>query len=64
EQKHVERSKTEFEIQTLKEELQLMYQAKEFLDEEHETIIAAETEANEYLLSSLNESIVNIREDF
>ncbi|CAM4782059.1 unnamed protein product [Rotaria magnacalcarata] len=64
EQKHVERSKTEFEIQTLKEELQLMHQAKEFLDEEHETIIAAETEANEYLLSSLNESIVNIREDF
>ncbi|CAM2724985.1 unnamed protein product [Rotaria socialis] len=64
EQKYVERSKTEFEIQTLKEEVQLMRQTKEFLNEEHETIIAAETEANEYLLSSLNESIVNIREDF
>ncbi|CAF3156375.1 unnamed protein product [Rotaria sp. Silwood2] len=60
----VERSKTEFEIQTLKEEVKLMQTAKDFLDDERETIIATENEANEYLLSRLDESIVRIREDF
>ncbi|CAF3772870.1 unnamed protein product [Rotaria sp. Silwood1] len=60
----VERSKTEFEIQTLKEEIKLMQTAKDFLDEERETILATETEANEYLLSRLDESITCIREDF
>jgi chromosome segregation ATPase len=60
----VERSKTEFEIQTLKEEVKLMQTTKEFLNEERETIISTQTEANEYLLSRLNESITRIREDF
>ena len=41
-----------------------MQTAKEFLDEERETIIATQTEANEYLLSRLNDSITRIREDF
>ncbi len=41
-----------------------MQTAKEFLDEERETIIATQTDANEYLLSRLNESINRIREDF
>jgi hypothetical protein len=41
-----------------------MQTAKEFLDEEHETILSTQTEANEYLLSRLNESISRIREDF
>jgi chromosome segregation ATPase len=60
----IDRSKTEFEIQTLKEELQLMQTTKEFLNEECETIISTQTEANEYLLSRLNDSIISIREDF
>ncbi|CAF1217905.1 unnamed protein product [Rotaria sordida] len=60
----IERSKTEFQIQTLKEEIKLIQTAKDFLNEEHETIIATEIEANEYLLSHLNDSIVYIREDF
>lgn len=64
EQSSIERSKTEFEIQTLREELQLMQTAKEFLDDEHQTILLAQTEANEYLLSSLNQSIELIRNDF
>lgn len=41
-----------------------MQTAKDFLDEERETLRATETEANEYLLSRLNESIARIREDF
>ena len=41
-----------------------MQTAKEFLDEERETILATEIEANEYLLSCLSESIIHIREDF
>ena len=41
-----------------------MQTAKEFLDEEHETILSTQTEANEYLLSRLNDSISRIREDF
>jgi chromosome segregation ATPase len=60
----IERSKTEFEIQTLREEVKLMQTAKEFLDEEHQTILSTQTEANEYLLSRLNDSISRIREDF
>ncbi|CAF5120126.1 unnamed protein product [Rotaria sp. Silwood1] len=60
----IERSKTEFEIQTLREELKLMHTAKEFLDEEHQTILLTQTEANEYLLSCLNEFILRIRDDF
>jgi chromosome segregation ATPase len=64
EQKCVERSKTEFEIQSLKEEVKLMQTTKEFLNEERETIISSQTEANEYLLSRLIDSINRIREDF
>jgi len=60
----IERSKTEFEIQTLREEVKLMQTAKEFLDEEHQTILSTQTEANEYFLSRLNDSIIHIREDF
>jgi hypothetical protein len=60
----IERSKTEFEIQTLREEVKLMQTAKEFLDEEHQTMLSTQTEANEYFLSRLNESIARIREDF
>jgi chromosome segregation ATPase len=60
----IERSKTEFEIQTLREEVKLMQTAKEFLDEEHQTIVSTRTEANEYLLSRLNDAISRIREDF
>ncbi len=64
EQTCIDRSKIEFEIQTLKEEVQLMQTTKEFLTEECETIISTQTEANEYLLSRLNDSITRIREDF
>ncbi|UJR31832.1 hypothetical protein I4U23_019309 [Adineta vaga] len=60
----IERSKTEFEIQTLKEEVKLMQTTKEFLDEERETILETQAEANEYLLSRLSESINRIRQDF
>ena len=60
----LDRSKTEFEIQTLKEELQIMQTTKEFLNEECETIVSTQTEANEYLLSRLNDSIIRIRDDF
>jgi uncharacterized protein (DUF3084 family) len=41
-----------------------MQTAKEFIDEEREALIATQTEANEYLLSSLHESITRIRQDF
>ena len=41
-----------------------MQTAREFLDEERETLLATQTEANEYLLSRLNESIERIRDDF
>lgn len=41
-----------------------MQTTKEFLDDERETILATQTEANEYLLSRLSESIHRIREDF
>ena len=41
-----------------------MQTAREFLDEERETLLATETEANEDLLSRLNESIQRIRGDF
>jgi uncharacterized protein (DUF3084 family) len=41
-----------------------MQTAKEFLDEEYETILAAQEEANDYFLSCLNESILRIHEDF
>lgn len=64
EQIFIERSKIEFEIQTLKEEVKLMQTTKEFLDEECQTIISTQTEANEYLLSRLNDSINRIRDDF
>ena len=64
EQSCIERSKTEFEIQTLREEVQLMQTAKEFLDEEHQALLSTQTEANEYFLSRLNESVEQIREDF
>ncbi len=64
EQISIERSKQEFEIQTLREEVKLMQTAKEFLNEEHQTILSTQTEANEYFLSRLNESILLIREDF
>ncbi|CAF1160013.1 unnamed protein product [Rotaria sordida] len=60
----IERSKAEFEIQTLREELKLMHTTKEFLDEEHQTILSTQTEANEYLLSCLNEFISRTRDDF
>lgn len=64
EQSYIERSKTEFEIQTLKEEVKLMQTTKEFLDDECQTIISTQTDANEYFLSRLNHSIKHIREDF
>lgn len=48
----------------MKEEIQLLQRAKEFLDEEREIILSAEVEANEYLLSRLSETIDSIREDF
>ncbi|CAF1050170.1 unnamed protein product [Adineta ricciae] len=64
EQVYVERSKTEFEVQSLREEVKLMQTAKEFLDEEYETILEAQTDANLYLLSCLNESILRIHADF
>ncbi|CAF3471943.1 unnamed protein product [Rotaria socialis] len=60
----IQRSKTEFEIQTLREELKLMQTSKEFLDDEHQMILSTQAEANEYLLSCLNESITRISEDF
>ncbi|CAF3930076.1 unnamed protein product, partial [Adineta steineri] len=60
----IERSKTEFEIQNLREEVKLMQTAKEFLNDEYETILSTQTEANEYFISCLDESIINIREDF
>jgi hypothetical protein len=41
-----------------------MQTAKEFLDEDHQAILSTQTEANEYLLSRLNQSITRIREDF
>ena len=41
-----------------------MQTAKEFLDEEYETILEAQTDANLYLLSCLNESILRIHADF
>ena len=41
-----------------------MQTAKEFLDEEYQIILSAQTEANEYFLSRLNESVSRIREDF
>ncbi|CAF1183420.1 unnamed protein product [Adineta ricciae] len=64
EQVYVERSKTEFEVQSLREEVKLMQTAKEFLDEEYETILEAQSDANLYLLSCLNESILRIHDDF
>ena len=51
-------------LQTLREEVKLMQTAKEFLEEEYQSILSTQTEANEYLLSRLNESISRIREDF
>ncbi|CAF1959714.1 unnamed protein product [Rotaria magnacalcarata] len=60
----IQRSKAEFEIQTLREELKLMQTSKEFLDDEHQMILSTQAEANEYLLSCLNESITRISEDF
>jgi type II secretory pathway component PulK len=41
-----------------------MKTAKEFLDDEYQAIVSTHTEANEYLLLTLNESISRIREDF
>lgn len=41
-----------------------MQTAKEFLDEEQQTILATQTDANEYLLSRLNQAISRIRDDF
>ncbi|UJR14875.1 hypothetical protein I4U23_001860 [Adineta vaga] len=64
EQVCVERSKTEFEVQNLREEVKLMQTAKEFLDDEYETILAVQTEANDYFLTCLNESILRIYDDF
>lgn len=64
EQSWIDRSKTEFEIQSLKEELQLMHTTKEFLSEERDTILSSRHEANEYFLSQLHESIARIRDDF
>ena len=80
EQIYVERSKSEvisiiefvsdfvflvkFQIQSLKEEVQLMQTAREFLDDERQTILMSQSEANEFLLSRLTESIQRIREDF
>ena len=41
-----------------------MQTAKEFLNDEYQTILSSQTEANDYFLSCLNQSIVRIREDF
>ena len=41
-----------------------MQTAKEFLDEEQETILSTQTDANEYFLSRLNQAISRIRDDF
>ena len=64
EQSWIDRSTTEFQIQSLKEELQLMQTTKEFLSEERDTILSSRHEANEYFLSQLHESIARIRDDF
>ena len=54
----------QFEIQSLKEEVQLMQTAREFLDDERELFLTSQTEAGEYYRLHLNESIQRIREDF
>lgn len=59
-----QRSKSEFEIQTLKEEIKLLSTTREFLHDECEHIISTQNDANEYFLIYLNQSIVRIREDF
>ena len=41
-----------------------MQTTREFLDEERENMLATQTEANDYLMSRLDESIKRIREDF
>ena len=41
-----------------------MQTAKEFLNDEYQTILGSQTEANDYFLSCLNQSVVRIREDF
>lgn len=64
EQSWIDRSKTEFQIQSLKEEVQLMQTTKEFLSEERDTILSSRHDANEYFLSQLHESIARIRDDF
>ena len=64
EQISIERSKREFQIQSLREELKLMQTSKEFLDEEYQMMLSTQTNASEYFLSHLNKSIERIREDF
>ncbi|CAF1540877.1 unnamed protein product, partial [Didymodactylos carnosus] len=64
EKSSIDKAKTQYEIQTLKEEIKLMQTAKEFLSEERETIIGVQAEANEFMLSRLNDSILRIRDDF
>lgn len=64
EQSWIDRSKTEFQIQSLKEEVQLMQTTKEFLSEERDTILSSRHEANEYFLSQVHQSIAQIRDDF
>ena len=41
-----------------------MQTTKEFLDEEQQAILSTQTDANEFFLSRLNESISHIRDDF
>jgi len=60
----LQRSKSEFEVQALKEEIKLLSTTREFLLDECENIRSTQTDANEYLLVYLNESISRIREDF
>lgn len=64
EQISIERSRRQFEIQSLREEVKLMQTTKEFLDEEQQNILSSQTEANEYFLSHLHQSIERIRDDF
>ncbi|CAF1133464.1 unnamed protein product, partial [Didymodactylos carnosus] len=64
EKSSIDKAKTQYEIQTLKEEVKLMQTTREFLNEERDNIITIQTDANEFMLSRLNDSILRIREDF
>lgn len=64
EQISIERSKQEFYIQSLREEVKLIQTTKEFLHEEYQTLLSTQINPNEYFLSYFNQSIERIREDF